>query len=107
MPSRIVSIHSTKFRLLQFLTTYFFSHSPKFFQFLNFLTPFFSHLSKSLTYQNFSVLNHVPATTYFFLSFTYIFIQKKIPLDAPPEWMPGAVAPSAPPLHATARLSHM
>src|SRR6218665_840777 len=29
------------------------------------------------------------------------FLHKTGPVDAPPGWMPGAVAPSAPPLHAT------
>ena len=49
------------------------------------------------------VLHHVPVRTFFsfFWSFTYIFLTKTGPLDAPPGWMPGAVAPSAPPLHAT------
>src|SRR6218665_956473 len=48
-----------------------------------------------------------PVTTFFssFLSmYTYIFY-KPWPLGCPPGWMPGAVAPSAPPLHATGRCS--
>jgi len=45
------------------------------------------------------VLHHAPVTTFFssFLSFTYILFEENWPLGCPRGWMPGAVAPSAPP----------
>src|SRR6218665_788842 len=83
MPSKIFSIHPTKFQ-----TTFFISCQISG-QFAPWMPP--------------PVLHHAPVTTFslHFLPFTYIFLNKTGPLAAPPGWMPGAVAPSAPPLHAT------
>src|SRR6218665_2360300 len=49
------------------------------------------------------VLHHAPVTTFFssFFAIYLHFFNKNWPLGCPPGWMPGAVAPSAPPLHAT------
>src|SRR6218665_949757 len=102
------------FRPGKFLTTFFKSRLLNFFpiRLKKFLTTFFSHLSKFFTFShqlsNFTkirsldappVLHHAPVATFFssFLSFTDFFKTKTGPLNAPPGWMPGAVAPSAPP----------
>ena len=50
------------------------------------------------------VLHHAPVTTLIFsLLFCHLptFFEESWPLGCPPGWMPGAVAPSAPPLLAT------
>src|SRR6218665_1296271 len=45
------------------------------------------------------VLHHAPVTTFFssFFAIYLHFVYKSWPLGCPPGWMPGAVAPSAPP----------
>src|SRR6218665_1701204 len=48
------------------------------------------------------VLHHAPVTTFFSSSFAiYLHFLQKLAPWMPPGWMPRAVAPSAPPLHAT------
>src|SRR6218665_3625136 len=49
------------------------------------------------------VLHHAPVTTFSYLFFGHspTFVKENSPLGCPPGWMPGAVAPSTPPLHAT------
>src|SRR6218665_922763 len=49
------------------------------------------------------LLHHAPVTTslYFFFGHLPTFFKENWHLGCPPGWMPGAVAPSAPPLHAT------
>ena len=77
----------------------FYSRSPKFFTFFASVVKF--HENSLLGCP--PMLHHAPVTTFFLLpfwSFTYIF-KENWPLGCPPGWMPGAVAPSAPPLHAT------
>src|SRR6218665_2968759 len=88
MPSKIFCIP-----LAKFLTT-FFSRSPKFFTLFASVVKF--HENSLLGCP--PVLHHAPVTTFFtsFWSFTYIF-KENWPLGCPPGWMPGAVAPSAPP----------
>src|SRR6218665_1195340 len=81
-------------RPAKFMTT-FFSHSPKFFTFSHQLSHFTKIGSLDAPLSAASCL----VTTFFssFLAFTYIFFYKNWPFGCPPGWMPGAVAPSAPP----------
>src|SRR6218665_1142951 len=78
MPSKIFSI-----RLAKFLTTFFISCQISG-QFAPWMPP--------------PVLHHAPVTTFFssFFAIYLHFLQKLAPW-MPPGWMPGAVAPSAPP----------
>src|SRR6218665_3504522 len=82
------------------------------------MTTFFSHLpfffNFSLQFSHFTIIRSLDANGVldalwciscplnnnflFFLSHLPTFFTKTGPLDAPPGWMPGAVAPSAPPL---------
>src|SRR6218665_3951705 len=67
-----------------------------------FLTTFFYQLSNFRTIHSLDAPSR--AVTTFFSSLFAIYLQlfyKNWPLGCPPGWMPGVVAPSAPPLHAT------
>src|SRR6218665_1055468 len=87
------------------ITDDLFSHLPKFFSNSQ-IFPFFASVFK---FQENSLLgcppvpHHTPVTT-FFSSYLVIYLHfyENWPLECPLGWMPGAVAPSAPPLHATA-----
>src|SRR6218665_3654114 len=89
MPSKIFCIPFAKF-----LTT-FFNRSPKFFTLFASVVKF--HENSLLGCP--PVLHHAPVTTFFYFFFGHLptFFKENWPLGCPPEWMPGAVAPSAPP----------
>src|SRR6218665_2451079 len=90
MPSKIFCIPFAKF-----LTT-FFSRSPKF---LTFFASVIKFQENSLLGCPPPVLHHAPVMTFFTsLMVIYLHLKKSWPLGCPPGWMPGAVAPSAPPL---------
>src|SRR6218665_4212958 len=80
----------------------------KYFLFIpqNFRRPFFISCQISgqfATWMPPPVLHHAPVTTFFssLFAISLHFLHETGPVDAPTGWMPGAVAPSAPPLHAT------
>ena len=116
MPSRITSIRSAKFRLLQFLTTYFQSFT------YIFPVPKVSHDFFLVIYQHFSPFSHqfvrftkirsldapqcciIPWQQHFLFFVIYLhFSQKKCPLGCPQSGCPGPSHRPHPPLHATAK----
>src|SRR6218665_2444372 len=112
VPSRISSIRSAKFRLPQFLATYFQSFT------YIFPVPKVSHDFFLVIYQHFSlfrissyvsrkftpwmpaVLHYTLATTFSLFCHLPTFFSEKMSHWMPPEWIPGAVAPCSPPLSA-------
>ena len=83
----------------------FFSHMPKNFdfqhQFSNFTNIFPLYAPQCCIIPGNDIL------LFIFQSFTCIFLKENWLLGCPPGWMPGAVGPSAPPLHATALSSNI
>src|SRR6218665_3531542 len=94
MPSKIFSIP-----LAKFLTT-FFSRSPTFFTFSHQLSNFTRIRSLDAP----PSVASCPSNDIFNFFFGHLptFYKENWPLGCPPGWTPGAVAPSAPPPHATA-----